>query len=161
MVGAECCRASAVGSVTLKFAKDLSGLIRLALRAGMTEAKVCVQRGREAKNSKDGASLRRNMAGDGVAFVGIPRAKGFRRARKVEAHGVNPAATKILFLLEWRGPPLICPWKVGNTDWFTTETPGHLLTDKARRTLWSGSWMKGFLKTLEPDRPVFKAWLHH
>ena len=66
----------------------------------MTEAKVCAQSVSEANYSKDRESLGRDIAGDGVAFVEIPRAKGFRRARKLEEHVMNPGATEILFLLE-------------------------------------------------------------
>lgn len=66
----------------------------------MTEAKVCAQRGSEANYSKDRESLGRNIASDGVAFIEIPRAKGFRGARKLEEHVMNPGATEILFLPE-------------------------------------------------------------
>lgn len=78
----------------------LAGLMQHLLRAEMTEAKVCAQRGSEANYSKDRESLGRNIAGDGVAFVEIPRAKGFRGARKLEEHAMNPDATETLFLLE-------------------------------------------------------------
>lgn len=77
----------------------LAGLIQHLLGAEMTEAKVCAQRGSEARYSKDRESLRKNIAGDGVAFAGIPRAKGFGGARKLE-HAKNTGTTEILFLLK-------------------------------------------------------------
>lgn len=70
----------------------------------------------------------------GVVFVGIPGAKCFKGARKIEiADGglTSPLSQEsYLFLIEWRGYPFICPLKGGNVKCFAIEIPGHLLMYK-------------------------------